>query len=206
MKPRYHEISEELRALPNWVVWRPEKRPSKSGTVRETKVPYNARSERQAKSNDPATWSSFEEAVAALKGGYAGLGFCLTPPYVGVDLDGCRRSGSHEPWAEKIIEELDSYSELSPSGHGVHVIVKGELPDGPRQKDFGGDHHGVGLYDAARGRYLTMTGCRISANGAIAERTAELRRIHARLFPPQPKTKANVKANADTSVTDDDLI
>jgi putative DNA primase/helicase len=204
MKPRYHEIPEELRSLSNWVIWKLEKRANKSGVVRETKIPYNARSEKHAKSNDPSTWSGFGDAAAALKRGYNGLGFCLTPPYVGVDLDGCRQNEVQEPWAEEIIHELDSYSELSPSSHGVHVIVKGELPDGPRQKDLGGDHHGVGLYDAARGRYLTMTGVRIGGDGTIAERTVELRRIHARLFPAQPKPK--VKATAGTYATDDDLI
>ena len=61
-------------------------------------------------------------------------------------------------------------------------MVKGELPLGPRQKDFKDrDHHGVGLYDAAGARYMTLTGCRIGGNGVIAERTAELQRIHARL-------------------------
>jgi hypothetical protein len=183
----YDQIPEELRALRNWVAWRSEKRAGRNGAVRETKVPYHARTAKRARSNDPATWSTFEEAQAALKrGDYTGLGFCLTPPYVGVDLDGCRQNGSNEPWAAEIIRELDSYSELSPSGHGVHVIVRGQLPDGPRQKDLDGDHHGVGLYDAARGRYLTMTGAAINGN-FVQERTAELRRIHARLFPPKKK-------------------
>jgi hypothetical protein len=177
------DIPEELRALKNWVVWRSEKRAAKSGAVRETKVPYCVKTGRRAKSNDPATWSAFGDATEALKRGYTGVGFCLTPPYVGVDLDGCCEGETHEPWADEIIGELDSYTELSPSRNGVHVIVKGELPDGPRQKDMDGDHHGIGLYDAARGRYLTVTGCRIRGNGTIAERTAELRRIHFRLFP-----------------------
>jgi hypothetical protein len=206
MKPRYDQIPEELRALPNWVVWRLEKRANQCGVVRETKVPYNARSDKHAKSNDPATWSEFGDATEALKRGYVGLGFCLTPPYVGVDLDGCRQNGAQEPWAEEIIHELDSYAELSPSGRGVHVFVKGELPDGPRQKDFEGEHHGVGLYDAARGRYLTMTGCRIGSNGAIAERTAELQRIHAGLFPPAKPKPAKAKAKPATAIGDDDLI
>jgi hypothetical protein len=171
--------------------------------VRETKVPYNARTEKRAKSNDPATWSNFGEAAGALKRGYDGLGLCLTRPYVGVDLDGCRQNKTHEPWAEEIINELDSYTELSPSRRGVHVIAKGELPDGRRQKELGGDHHGVGLYDAARGRYLTMTGLRIGGKGIVAERTAELQRIHARLFPAKP---VETKPRPDARDTDDDLI
>src|SRR5262249_43469545 len=106
-----------------------------------------------------------------------------------------------EPWADQIIRELDSYTEISPSGRGAHVITKGELPDGRRQIQFDGDHHGVGLYDAARGRYLTMTGSRISGDGTIPERTAELQRIYARLFPTEkPKSKA------DAPINDDDLI
>lgn len=201
MKPCYDEIPDELRALPNWVVWRREKRANKKGEVKETKVPYNAQSGRLAKSNDPATWSLFDTATESLKSGYEGLGFCLTHPYVGVDLDGCRSNGTDEPWAAQIISELDSYSELSPSSHGVHVIVKGELPLGQRQKDDG-DHHGVGLYDAVRGRYFTMTGSRIRGNGTIAERTTELRRIHARLFPPKQKKATPRKESGG----DDDLI
>jgi hypothetical protein len=206
MKPQYHQIPEELRTLPNWIVWRLEKRATKAGVVQQTKVPYNARSQKHAKSNDPATWSSFSDASEALKRGYNGLGFCLSYPYVGVDLDGCRGK-TPEPWAQQILDELDSYYEASPSGNGIHVLVKGELPDGPRQKDFKDrDHHGVGLYDAVRGRYLTMTGWRLSRNGGIAERTAELQRIHARLFPPQAKAKTKAKAEAGAAMPDDDLI
>jgi hypothetical protein len=209
VKPHFNEIPEELRELPNWVVWRLEKRAGKGGIVRETKVPYNARTHRLAASNRQATWSSFGDATEALKAlgkGYNGLGFCLTRPFVGVDLDGCRPSGNDEPWAEEILGELDTYSELSPSHTGIHAIVKGELPDGPRQKDFGDrEHHGIGLYDAARGRYLTVTGERIRAAATIPERTIELRRIHARLFPPQPP-KAKGKPKAGASLPDDDLI
>jgi hypothetical protein len=197
MKPRYDQIPEELRALRNWVVWKLEKRTGGRGVVHTTKVPYSAQSNKHAKTNSPATWSDFGTATEALKRGYEGLGFCLVAPYVGVDLDGCRPDGTDEPWAARIINDLDSYSELSPSGTGVHVIAKGELPDGKRQKDMGGDHHGVGLYDAARGRYLTMTGCRIRGNGTIAERTAELAAIHARLFPPKEKPGAEASPDAD---------
>jgi primase-polymerase (primpol)-like protein len=201
IEPRFDQIPEELRSLRNWVVWKLVKRGPRS-----TKVPYDCRSGRMAKSNDPSSWSSFGDAAAALKRGYNGLGFCLTRPFVGIDLDGCRPNGTDEPWAEEIIRELGSYTELSPSGHGVHVIVKGELPDGPRQKDMGGEHHGVGLYDAARGRYLCMTGLAIHGNG-IAERAPELERIHARLFPsPKPKPEAKPKMQANAPTSDEDLI
>src|SRR5262245_57623890 len=185
----YDQIPEKLRALPNWVVWRYEKRLNSQGVVKITKVCYNARTGKRAKSNDPATWSTFAEAKAAYKGGgYDGIGICLSENLIAADLDGCLLAdGSCESWAEEIVQELCSYTEKTPSGKGLRIFVYGELPDGRRQKEFGDrEHHGLGLYDAARGRYLTVTGWRIGGNGTIAERTEQLRRIHARLFPPEP--------------------
>jgi primase-polymerase (primpol)-like protein len=94
MKPRYDEIPEELRLLRNWVVWKSEKRTNSKGVVSRTKVPYCARNDKHAKSNNPATWSEFGAATEALKrGNYQGIGFCLSEPFVGIDLDGCRPDG-----------------------------------------------------------------------------------------------------------------
>jgi len=205
--PRYDQFPEELRSKLIWVVWRFEKRAKKDGTVYETKVPYNARSRKHAKVNDPTTWSSFDQAVVAFEdGGYDGIGICLIKPYVGADLDGCRdQNGVIEPWADQIIHELDSYTEITVSDYGIRVLATGELPDGGRQKDFKDrEHHGLGLYDAARGRFLAMTGMCLNGNGMIAERTAELQRIHARWFPPKAKPKSEPQASAGPS--DDDLI
>src|SRR5262245_1648878 len=115
-------IPDELRSLRNWVVWRSEQRTNAAGVTRTTKVPYCARTGAKAKSNDPGTWSTFGAAVTALRGGYGGyegVGFCLSQPYVGIDLDGCRPDGTDEPWAAQIITELDSYTETSPSETGV---------------------------------------------------------------------------------------
>jgi putative DNA primase/helicase len=159
MKP-FHRVPEELRRLKHWLVWRTElRRNKKTGQRKPTKVPYCARTGQLAKSNDPATWSSFEAALKAFESrGYDGLGFVLTDtPYTGVDLDGCILDGAIEPWARQIIAELESYTERSPSGKGVHVIVLAKLPPGRRQKEFDGrPRYGVGLYDCDSPRYFTM--------------------------------------------------
>jgi primase-polymerase (primpol)-like protein len=86
--------------------------------------------------------------------GYGGIGFVFTPEddLCGVDLDGCLdpETGEIEGWAQEIIEELDSYTEISPSGTGVHVLVRGTLPAGRNRK---------GRFEAYdRGRYFTVTG------------------------------------------------
>lgn len=121
-------IPGELKARPQWVAWKY----ARSGE-KWTKHPYDPRNERKASSTDLLTWSPFEEVFGAYESGeYSGVGFVFSSgdPYAGVDLDGCREpeTSEIEPWAAKIIESLDSYAELSPSGRGVHVIVKGKVP------------------------------------------------------------------------------
>jgi putative DNA primase/helicase len=64
----------------------------------------------------------------------------------GVDLDGCLDSLTEEiePWAWTIIEELDSYTEISPSGKGVHVLVRAVLPEGGNARDASRHTTGAG--------------------------------------------------------------
>jgi putative DNA primase/helicase len=116
------------------------------------KVPYSARTGRKASSTDLVTWSTFEEALEAYKHGeYAGLGFvfCSGDPYTGVDLDDCvNEDGEIALWALEIARHLDSYIELSATGTGLHIIVRGDVPN--RRK---GD---VEVYSSKR--FFTMTG------------------------------------------------
>jgi putative DNA primase/helicase len=209
MKP-FDRIPEEMRKLPNWVVWKLEERTDAKGEVRETKVPYDAKTGKLAKTNAPATWASFDKAVAALRNGngYDGIGFCLSADYVGIDLDGCSDAqGNIEPWATRIIRELETYTETSPSGTGVRIIARGKLPPGRRRKDFTDrEHHGLEMYDAASPRYLTMTGQTLNGN-AIALRTKRLKKVHERLFPPKPQPKPKPPSpNGNVLGNDDDLI
>lgn len=75
----------ELKAEPRWVCWRLVERDG-----RRTKMPVDARTGRMAKSTDPATWATFEEAVAARdRLGCSGVGFVFGSDraYTGLDLD-----------------------------------------------------------------------------------------------------------------------
>jgi len=51
--------------------------------------------------------------------------------FVFVDLDHVRNvdTGEVVPWAEQLIDQLDSYTEISASGTGFHIICKGTLPE-----------------------------------------------------------------------------
>ena len=124
-------IPGELKKRPQWVCWRY----ALDSKGRFTKHPYNPRTGRMASHSDLMTWSRFEtvfEAYESGAGGYDGVGFvfCSGDPYTGVDLDGCRdpETGEVEAWAAEIVALLDSYTELSPSGKGLHIVVEGKVP------------------------------------------------------------------------------
>lgn len=170
MKARNHveasAIPAELRERRQWVVWRYEERDGKP-----TKVPYNARTGGKALSTKPATWSPFDVALQ-VRERYDGIGFVFSKddPYVGIDLDHARDAETGEitaPWAEEVLRRLDSYTEVSPSGTGLHVIVRGELP-GKGIKEDRDDGTRIEIYD--RSRYFTCTGQHIAGPTTIEDR------------------------------------
>lgn len=146
LRPLRDTIPKELTARSQWVVWRLEERDSKP-----TKVPYYTR-DRKANPVDPATWLSFEAAWALYeRGGFDGVGYVFSPddPYCGVDLD----PELAETDRQTILQRFRSYTELSPSGQGQHIIVKATLSGGGRKRGP------LEVYD--RARYFTITGRRL---------------------------------------------
>jgi putative DNA primase/helicase len=107
-----------VNELAQWINWRYEERDCKL-----TKVPLCPHTGKLARVDQPETWGSYEETLeASKKDGCGGVGFVFTEedPYAGIDLDDIRDSqtGEIEESARKIIEQLNSYAELSPSGTG----------------------------------------------------------------------------------------
>lgn len=144
----FNNIPHEMRIYPQWVMWRYEDTDSK----KPTKVPYSARTGALASVTDGNTWASFDECVHAMTSGwYAGIGFVLTEndPFAFIDLDDTKGDQTALDRQIKIYNEFDSYAERSPSGSGLHIIVKGALPAG-RRRSF------IEVYSSLR--YMTMTG------------------------------------------------
>jgi putative DNA primase/helicase len=186
-------IPAELRAIARWLVWRVELREGK-----RTKVPYAVHGG-PASTTDPRTWATFEAAVSRLKqGDVAGIGFVFTDgdSFVGVDLDGALAGNEAVPWAAAIVNELDSYTELSPSGRGLHVIVRGEL------RAAGNRRGPVEMYD--RGRYFTVTGRVYAGREAIRSRQAELDAVHARWVARPVATVIPLQGSAALVELDDE--
>ena len=160
------DIPDELKGYNQWVVWRYEKDPKREKPL---KVPYSPLTGNRTGTTDKerSTWGSFDQAVAAYNSGqFSGIGFVFhkSDPFVGIDLDHCAVEGRPDSWAEKIIERFATYTEISPSGTGFHLIVKGRKPGKkckkPRaclQKNEAGEFvDDLEMYDA--NRYFTVTG------------------------------------------------
>ena len=173
LRPDLASIPDELKALPQWVLW------GKNGEDVEKK-PFQP-SGLPASSKDPATWSQYDQVILPYyRGGYAGIGFVIAQndPYIGIDLDKCLNpeTGALEQWALDYLTTLGSYTEISPSGTGTHTIIKGSLPDGHacRKK-------GIEVYSTER--YLTVTGHRLPEYPAsIEERIEQIAEVHKRVF------------------------
>jgi putative DNA primase/helicase len=172
-------VPDDLTELDQWVLWRYEQR-----NDRPTKVPYQVSGD-LADSTDPATWASFEDALNIWHRNrryYVGLGFVFSKGggLAGVDLDDALDAqGEVKPWARGIVERFgDTYTEISPSGEGLKIWVRGSLP-----ANLGGVKVGDGaieMYDHAR--YFALTG--LAFRGAplqVEDHAADLLSLYERL-------------------------
>lgn len=189
-----------LQQLDRWVCWKIEDRDGKY-----TKVPINPRTGGNAQANNPDTWGSFETALGWMqKAGLPGIGFVLNGDgLVGVDIDSCRdpETGALTDEARDIICALDSYTEISQSGRGVHILCRGRLPEGKRRKGS------VEMYEI--GRFFIMTGWTLDdGHTDIEERTEALARVHARYIADQPRQVKKVAAapHVEVELGDDEII
>lgn len=198
-------IPDELSSRDQWVVWRYEPRP---GEEKPTKIPYSpVQRGKRASSTDPSTWATFDLACAYRdKSGCDGIGFGLSADdeIVFIDLDHCRNAhtGEVEPWAQRWIESFASYAEVSPSGTGVHILVRGSLPGGLGRK--GG---GFEIYD--RARYATVTGRRVSGTPLTLEPRQEIiDQFLEEIFPDKRNGlgKGLVNSNPTPHMEDDDIL
>lgn len=193
-------IPAELCALPQWVVWREVVRDGK-----RTKPPYRINGQ-EASSTNPATWTTFEKALrASLR--FDGIGFVFTKEtgITGIDLDECVQGGVIEPWAQDVVNGLDSYAEFSPTGTGIHVFVRADQwHDRKRITTKKGHKHEI--YDC--GRFFTITGDRVPGTPATIEpRQTVLDALLCRLFEPNGnRRKTKFRTEPGFGGSDSELI
>ena len=137
----------DLKLLPQWVGYT------------AAKVPMNPHNGRAAASNNPDTWGTAAQAWAAKKRhNWAGVGYVFTiaAGVVGVDLDDCfDADGRLSDEARQIVQMLNSYTERSPSGTGLHILARGSIPHSIKTPTFE-------MYNELR--YFTVTGRQFGAS------------------------------------------
>jgi len=158
MNVKLENIPEELKQRPQWVLWRYVGR----GDEKPAKVPLTTEG-RFAKVNDPTTWATYEDAVAAVEHIQCeGIGFVFTEddPYCGVDIDNCRdpETGKLNELGMNATEKLRTYGEASPSCTGIKFFGRASIPQksGCRFSDPEGALGGVEIYGSSR--FFTVTG------------------------------------------------
>lgn len=153
---------DELKRVPQWVGANGDKRP------------LNVMTGEHAKVNDLSTAAAFPTALGlAMQREYLTLGFIITPPYIGIDLDNCVRDGKIVPFAQKIIARLKSYTEYSISGKGLHIICKGTLPESKKVNVCG-----VSVEVYTSGRFLVCTGQTLAGFPQVSSPGADLKDIY----------------------------
>jgi putative DNA primase/helicase len=176
----YHNIPAQLRQRPNWVAW----------GIRDAlpKAPFSPASlllgkPALAKAGIRETWGSYEAAVECVRRGLArGIGYEFDGSVYGVDLDHIiDGDGMLTPQAKEIVGKLDSYTEVSLSGTGLHIFVL--APDADitrhRKKDYFLEIYSVG-------RYFIVTGNVLGSLKPIEARTSELQSVHDKFLLPDP--------------------
>ena len=194
-------IPQELKDRPQWVLWRKEIRNGKP-----TKAPYQING-RRANHSKPETWNSYENVVAAYQTGFFdGIGYVFSAddPFTGNDFDHCidPETGEIKEPAKTYIHRLNTYSEKSPSGFGVHTICRAQLPDGRGRKD---QKLGFEVYD--RLRFFTISGIPVDGCSLIIEdRQNEIDAFYKEVFDKSPSKTSPVTSIISIEVSDSDLI
>lgn len=194
-------IPPELKRIPNWVCWRY----TTKANGEQTKTPVRALDLHPASSTNPADWTTLELALQTYDNEprCEGVGFVFTKEagYVGIDLDDCLNekgwlSHNEHAW----VHLLDSYTEISPSGKGVKVFFKGEIPAEFGRRSFGGN----GIYDS--GRFFTVTGNIYDNFTDIATVKPEtIKYLMGKWFPAREHGKANWAAQGE-ALTDSEVL
>lgn len=205
-------IPDAMKSRRQWVLWRYDL----DKDAKWCKVPYQTNGRKKASCTDPATWATFDEAFAVYeRGGWAGLMYALsgeTDDFVFVDLDHVRDCGTGDvgewrpeqrhpkrwaddaPHPQAIVDTLATYTEISPSETGLHLIVRGSLTLGGKAKDF---------ETYREKRFACITGLRMSGTATgIAEVNGQLDEIAAKFL--QIEKNDDDDAEADGGDGDDE--
>lgn len=194
-------VPRELKDRKQWVAYFKETDPNVSHVGKVVISPVTAH---HARSNEPSDWSDF---MAAERFAYSmkrmdGLALVLTQGIVFIDIDhSIDDSGQLSPLAAKLLAEFPgTYAERSCSGHGIHILLKGKLPEGCMKRN---DEIGLEMYDTKR--FCCITGDIIAGRSKLLdynEKAAQVAKslLGRRVVASQPKPFYGVPSMADQEI------
>ena len=186
MKTLSENIPDELRLLQRWV-GRDKNVAEKLGIA--PKTPLSVFKMTPASVSNPNTWGTFDQAVECLeKGIYENIGFVFADDgIVGIDIDHAfDEDGLPDEAALEVIHSCHSYTEITQSGKGFHIICKGDLP-------FSGRNNGQGWEIYKEKRYFVLTGRTVVYN-AIENATEGIQMVLERHFKDLVDNDSNSKS------------
>ncbi len=194
-----------MRVVNQWMPWRYGY--DEKGRI--TKVPHNPKAKYPASATEPSNWRPFAEVAAlSMNKTGVGVGFALADTWIGIDLDHALDpdTGVVDPQALEIVEALDSYTEVSVSGTGLHVVTRGhKVQTWSKLNGLGDDGHlAIEVYDHAR--MFTCTGNVFRECGVIPDRTAEVDALMRRLQPPKAPRSGPRHDPVPVSLDDQELL
>ena len=198
LKPIKEKIPQELKDLDQWVAWRLE-----NGGI---KMPVNPHTGARASVTDPKTWGTFNAAWEYYEKSKAtGVGFVLSvdSPIVAIDIDGCMSvspavdSAGTSP-VESILENFRTYTELSPSGSGLHVICRARKHSSVCRFDY----HGRELEVYSDKRYITITGHLHGDLSSVHDCQAELDELLKDLPRDSGPRRTSTRGPGETLIVD----
>jgi len=181
------KIPEELKKYPQWVTYKgiEDKAPRQVGG-------------KPASSTDASTWTTWDRIESIHNKGFV---LTATDPFIFFDFDKCldEEGNITDKQIKDIVDKLDSFTEISPSKTGLHVICKGKIPK------VGGNRKGkIEIYE--HGRYMTMTGDIYPGKPrTIEERQNIINGVHKELFKDKYEEKPRPISSA-TELSDDDVL
>lgn len=187
------QIFDEVKKLPLWVCYKLQWNEKKQ---KYSKIPKNPRSGYGAKANDSSTWSTYNEAIEAIQRyNLDGVGLEFDCGYLGIDLDNViDEQGNLSAAAAEIVQMMDSYTEYSPSGKGLHILCKAA-----EAKEIGTRNDSIGLEMYNHGRFFTVTGNVYGELKPIQERTEQAKAVYMKYLYQPPKQKQ--QPNNQTVIT-----
>jgi putative DNA primase/helicase len=178
-------IPPELRALPQWVGWK--FRDKSNG--KKSKVPIRIRDKHPAAVNNPKDWTTFEYALERLgkSSAFSGIGFVFTEAddLCGIDLDNCLDSetGELSPFAQELVERINSYTEVSPSGKGIKIFFRNSKPQATKRTPK------IECY--CERHFFTVTGRVFQNYTLIHDRTEEFNALWTERFGPDATSQSS---------------